>query len=121
MGLPRIDTSYFVVVHAEDPDVTPLSPDAAGWISVSSASCDPGATRLRVRALTGMEVLAVPRSEKREDLRAWLSGLAAAGVHPDDSDLLTSLPWQYGLGVGTVVLDASTAPPDPTSAPSSDG
>jgi len=119
MGLPRIDTAFFQVAHTDDPDVD-AGDRPKGWVPADAVTCRPGATRLRVRALTGPELHAVPRAVG-EDVSPWLLGLARAGLHPDDRDTFDALPWSYSLGVGAVILDASSPAPDPTSAPSSAG
>lgn len=121
MGLPRIDTKYFRIVHADDPDVT-APKDASGWLDVAQAGeARPGATVLRVRALTAPEMHAVPRGEGAEAFTPWLHALALAAMHDEDAEVFAALPWMYAAGVGKVVLDASSPRPDPITAPSSGG
>jgi hypothetical protein len=118
MGLPRIDTTYRTLANSSDPDVTWPDAPPNTWGEVGpQCQAGSGATRIRARALTGLEVHSVKRDADEWANARWLTAQGRAAVHPDDREAFDALPWQYQLSLGHVVSDWSTPKPDPTIAP----
>jgi hypothetical protein len=120
MGLPKIDTRWHTVANGLDPDVTPTSGERRNeWLEVGSeCAVVHGATTLRVRALTGLEVHAIERGTDANAVERWLAHMARAAVHPDDRAFYDAeLPWQFQFALGVLVSAWSSPKPDPITAP----
>jgi len=119
MGLPKVDTRWATVANGQDPDVEPKSGDRDNEWLEAGVQCvvRSGATTLRVRALTGLELHAVERGKDEAAAARWLAHLARAGLHLDDRSIFDELPWQYQLSLGALVSEWSSPKPDPITAP----
>lgn len=117
--LPKVSTDYFTVCNTDDPAVTwPAGAEPNRWREHTGA---PGADVLRIRALTGAELLGIeaPEAGDKRKAVAYLHAVGIAGVHPDDRARFASLPLPYQVSLGVAVQNASSPEPDPTTPPSS--
>ena len=117
--LPKVSTEYFTVANTDDAAIKwPEHSPGNEWLEHPSTE---GADVIRIRALAGHELLAIPTPDRgnKTAVMSYLIQLAKTGVHEGDRVLFEALPGTYQLTLGRVVQTASEGKLDPTTAPSS--
>lgn len=114
MGIQRVNTAFFEVVNTSDSDVSGIGDHGENeWVPVSEATVAPGATKVRVRALTRREIDGI----SWEDTAKMLGSCVDLGVHEDDRGLINGpepLPWHFQRSLGALIYKVSTNPFGPT-------
>jgi len=110
MALYLIDTKDVEVVNIEDDCVSFVNEngdedDRYKWYLKNDLrlSVKDGATVIRVRALTGLEIECMDQQDKN-----YTINLALKSIHKDDVKVFNELPWVFRSTLGGFVYKVST-------------